>query len=95
MQGLTDSTLRFGQNHVRMRATSLTWATSVGQKAKISGRLFRPSLGSSAWYSLYLNWAAKADSENPFNGQSQCNTCGSHGWVCQTDFSNAYEVKIH
>ena len=29
MQGHTYSTPRFGQNHVRMRTTSLTWATTV------------------------------------------------------------------
>ena len=35
------------------------------------GQLFRPSLGSSAWYSLYVNLAAKADSENPFIGSNE------------------------
>ena len=47
------------------------------------GQLFRPNLAPSSWYSLYVDWAAKADSENPFNVQPQCNTCGSRDWVCQ------------
>ena len=37
MQGHTDSTPRFGQNHVRMRTTSLTRATTV-QKATMVSR---------------------------------------------------------
>ena len=29
------------------------------------------------------------------NGRPHCNKCESRGWACQTEFGNAYGVKIH
>ena len=93
MQCHTDSTPTFGQKRVRMHTTSSTWATTV-QIATMD------SCFALVWahqHGIPCSWTElpRRIRRTPFNGQPHCNTCGRRGSVCQTDFANAYGVKIH